>query len=66
MSCNVDKSESAGKETVDNGGNVPGGGDIVGGDWRTWRGYTSDYVLSDSLTVTDVLRPDKRGLLRRV
>ena len=24
----------------------------VGGDWRTMRGYTRDYVLSDTLTVT--------------
>jgi hypothetical protein len=30
---------------------VPGGGS-VGGDWRTWRGYTSDYIISDELTVT--------------
>ena len=24
----------------------------IGGDWRTWRGYTKDYRLSDTLTVT--------------
>ena len=24
----------------------------IGGDWRTWRGYTKDYEISDTLTVT--------------
>ena len=24
----------------------------IGGDWRTWRGYTMDYEISDTLTVT--------------
>lgn len=24
---------------------------VVGGDWRTWRGYSADYVITDELTV---------------
>ncbi len=32
-----------------------------GSDWRTWRSYTSDYKISDSLTVCMAPYDDKKG-----
>ncbi len=36
-------------------------GELVGADWRTWRSYTADYVISDSLTICMAPYDDKMG-----
>ena len=36
-------------------------GDIVGGDWQTWRSYSDEYVITDSLTVCLSLFDDCTG-----
>ena len=35
--------------------------DIVGGDWQTWRSYSDEYVITDSLTVRLSLFDDNTG-----
>ncbi len=36
-------------------------GDIVGGDWQTWRSYSDEYVITDGLTVRLSLFDDGTG-----